>query len=220
MTIGRYDPFDSLVRWQRDMGRLFGNGLRAVDSDFASGERRWTPAIDIREDSGSFVIRADLPGVQRDDVEITMDHDVLTIRGKREAAQSSEGGTAAAQRAHQRHLPPPVHPAGNRQPGRHRGEVRQRRAGGGAAQGHRSPSPARSPWQAEPHTVIGAGTRAAAYSAAARRPAPTPLRLAMRFAAPLEFDHGVRVCVVNVLPAVRYRCIRLPNRFCRRPAAL
>ena len=92
MTIGRYDPFDSLVRWQRDMGRLFGNGLRAVDSDFASGERRWTPAIDIREDGGSYVIRADLPGVQRDDVEITMDRDVLTIRGKREAAQSSEGG--------------------------------------------------------------------------------------------------------------------------------
>ena len=92
MTIQRYDPFTSLARMQRDMGRIFGNGLRAVDSNFSARECKWTPAIDIREDDNSYVLNADLPGVQRDDVDITMDRNVLTIRGKREATESGEDG--------------------------------------------------------------------------------------------------------------------------------
>ena len=92
MRITRYDPYDALACWRRDMGRLFGNGLRAVNEDFASGESNWTPAIDIREIDGGYVLRADLPGVQRDDVEITMDKNVLTIRGRREVAESADDG--------------------------------------------------------------------------------------------------------------------------------
>ena len=92
MRISRYDPFNALVCWQRDMGRLFGNGPRAVNDDFASGDHAWTPAIDIREVDNGYVLRADLPGVQRDDVEITMDRNVLTIRGKREVTETGDDG--------------------------------------------------------------------------------------------------------------------------------
>ena len=92
MTIQRYDPFTSLAGLQRDMGRIFGNGLRAVDSNFSARECRWAPAIDIREDGNSYVLSADLPGVQREDVDITMDRNVLTIRGKREAPDPGEDG--------------------------------------------------------------------------------------------------------------------------------
>ncbi len=92
MRITRYDPYNALACWRRDMGRLVGNGLRAVNEDFASGESNWTPAIDIREVDNGYVLRADLPGVQRDDVEITMDRNVLTIRGKREVTGSDDDG--------------------------------------------------------------------------------------------------------------------------------
>ena len=92
MTITRYHPFNALACWPRDAGRLFGNSLRAVNDDFASGETNWSPAIDIREVDNGYLIRADLPGVQRDDVEVTMDRNVLTIRGKREVSQADEDG--------------------------------------------------------------------------------------------------------------------------------
>ena len=92
MRITRYDPYNALACWRRDMGRLFGNGLRAVNEDSAPGESNWTPAIDIREVDNGYVLRADLPGVQRDDVEITMDKNMLTIRGKREVAESADDG--------------------------------------------------------------------------------------------------------------------------------
>ena len=92
MRISRYDPFNALVCWQRDMGRLFGNGPRAVNDDYASGDHAWTPAIDIREVDNGYVLRADLPGVQRDDVEITMDRNVLTVRGKREVTETGDDG--------------------------------------------------------------------------------------------------------------------------------
>ena len=90
MRITRYDPYNALACWRRDMGRLFGNGLRAVNDDFAAGECNWTPAMDIREVDNGYVLRADLPGVRRDDVEITMDGNVLAIRGKREVNGAGE----------------------------------------------------------------------------------------------------------------------------------
>ena len=92
MTVTGYDPFTSLVGLQRDMGRLFGNGRRSANGNDAAGEYRWTPAIDIREDDGGYVLSADLPGVARDDVDITTDRNLLTIRGKREATDSGDEG--------------------------------------------------------------------------------------------------------------------------------
>ncbi len=92
MTIVGYDPFHSLARFQHDMARLFGNGWRGVEGKAAAAEYRWTPAIDIREDDNGYVLSADLPGVRRDDVDITMDRNRLTIRGKRETAVADENG--------------------------------------------------------------------------------------------------------------------------------
>ena len=59
-------------------------------SDASPGEEtNWAPAVDIRETEKSFVITADLPGVNAQDLEITSDKGVLTIRGTR-AAEAEE----------------------------------------------------------------------------------------------------------------------------------
>ena len=131
MTVTGYDPFTSLVRLQRDMGRLFGNGRRCTNGNDAAVEYKWTPAIDIREDDNGYVLSADLPGVQRGDVDITMDRNLLTIRGKREATESRENGKLLRNER----ILPPAHAAGNRRPRRHFGEVRERRTRSDAAQG-------------------------------------------------------------------------------------
>ena len=50
------------------------------------------PGGDFREEDNGYVLSADLPGVRRDDVDITMDRNRLTIRGKRETAAVDENG--------------------------------------------------------------------------------------------------------------------------------
>jgi HSP20 family protein len=59
----------------RSSGRAAGNG----------GGQRWVPAMDLTEKDGEFVLRADLPGLGEDDVEIEIKDDVLTISGERKA---------------------------------------------------------------------------------------------------------------------------------------
>ena len=50
----------------------------------------WIPAVDVVEEPGHFLVRADLPGVDPKDVEITAEAGVLTLRGKREAVKRDE----------------------------------------------------------------------------------------------------------------------------------
>ena len=52
---------------------------------------RWTPTVDIEEDSERFVITADLPGVEPKDIEVTMENGVLTIKGERKLEARDEG---------------------------------------------------------------------------------------------------------------------------------
>ncbi|WP_449467315.1 Hsp20/alpha crystallin family protein [Stenotrophomonas humi] len=51
----------------------------------------WVPAVDIREDPSQFVLLADLPGVEPSSIEVQMDKGVLSIKGERVAAETTEG---------------------------------------------------------------------------------------------------------------------------------
>ncbi|QCO67792.1 Hsp20/alpha crystallin family protein [Luteimonas yindakuii] len=51
---------------------------------------QWTPRVDIKEEADRFVILADLPGVDPEDVEVLMDKGILSIRGERQAASRDE----------------------------------------------------------------------------------------------------------------------------------
>jgi HSP20 family protein len=75
MQINRYDPWQLVNRLHQDANRL----LTAHSADGA-----WTPAVDIKEETDKFVIRADVPGVDAKDLDITMEKGLLTIRGRRE----------------------------------------------------------------------------------------------------------------------------------------
>jgi HSP20 family protein len=57
----------------------------------ASAGAQWLPQVDIREESDRFVIRADLPGVDPQDIEVQMDKGVLSIQGERKADAVAEG---------------------------------------------------------------------------------------------------------------------------------
>jgi HSP20 family protein len=89
MTLLRYEPLAMINELHRDLDRLFET-RRASGGEEVSAVADWIPPVDIREEDDRFVVRADVPGVNPDDIEITMEGGVLTISGTREAPEQAE----------------------------------------------------------------------------------------------------------------------------------
>jgi len=89
----RYEPWTVMRRLQEEMNRAFGEALGGTDDGSNVVTSGWMPAVDIKEEDSRFVISADVPGVDPDDIEVTMENGVLTIRGERtlEAREGSNG---------------------------------------------------------------------------------------------------------------------------------
>ncbi len=90
MNITGYDPWRSLEDWRQEMDRMFHPQLHRDEesSHLVGGD--WAPAVDIKEETDRFVIRADIPGVKPEDIEITMENGVLSIRGERQFEETEE----------------------------------------------------------------------------------------------------------------------------------
>ncbi|HLK55663.1 MAG TPA: Hsp20/alpha crystallin family protein [Chthonomonadaceae bacterium] len=80
MNLLRYDrdPFDTLMRLQD----VFTPRAAQQPREHVSS-RVWSPTVDVYEDGNAIVIKADLPGMKQEDIDIEMNGDVLTIRGER-----------------------------------------------------------------------------------------------------------------------------------------
>lgn len=84
MAITRFDPFREFTTLQDRMNRLFGD-VYLRDEDVTQ-RGSWVPPVDIYETEGhDLVIKAELPDMQREDIDVTVEHNVLTIRGTRKA---------------------------------------------------------------------------------------------------------------------------------------
>ena len=92
MAIVRWDPVGELDSLQTDMNRLF-DGFFGAQTPNGAARRRWIPAMDLVETEHDLVLRADLPGVSEDDVDIEIKDNVLTVTGERKAQheEKSEG---------------------------------------------------------------------------------------------------------------------------------
>jgi len=79
--ITRYEPA-SLVN---EVNKIIEHAFRPLaNSDTSNIETsQWIPAVDIREEKNQFIILADLPGVDKNDVNISMENNILTIKGHR-----------------------------------------------------------------------------------------------------------------------------------------
>lgn len=88
MSLVRFEPWSLVDLLQRDFDRLAGRPLRHIDGDTTVAD--WAPAVDVIEEKDRFVLRADLPGVERDAIEVSMDDGVLLIAGERRAEEQSE----------------------------------------------------------------------------------------------------------------------------------
>ena len=86
MAIVRWEPFRDLMGLQERMNRLFDESYRAnrgADADEWALGGSWAPAVDIYEQDGNIVMKAELPGVDPKDVDVRLENNTLTLRGER-----------------------------------------------------------------------------------------------------------------------------------------
>ena len=82
----------AIDRLQREMNRAFDGFFRGDLLDTASLlTSGWSPAIDISETNDLYIIRAELPGIKKDGVMITMHNNVITIRGEKKTEDEKKG---------------------------------------------------------------------------------------------------------------------------------
>ncbi|PPD47269.1 MAG: heat-shock protein Hsp20 [Methylobacter sp.] len=89
MAIVRYQPWGLLNQLQKELERGYQGGA----SDGSAATAEWAPAVDIKEETDKFVLHADIPGVKPEEIDISMENGVLTIKGekKTEATTEQEG---------------------------------------------------------------------------------------------------------------------------------
>ncbi len=96
MAIVRWNPARELatvpadiLSMQREINRLFNDFFRSDRDESSLLAQAWRPAVDITEEDDAFVAKVELPGVNKDDVKITMQDNVLTIRGEKKGKEEN-----------------------------------------------------------------------------------------------------------------------------------
>lgn len=98
MTTIRYQPVSLFDHFNDEVNRHLSTARNRAQDD---GPKAWTPAVDIREEQDRFLLVADIPGVQREAIEITLNSGILTLRGERSGENAD--GTGSYRHRERRH---------------------------------------------------------------------------------------------------------------------
>lgn len=77
------DPFRELFELQRGINKLFGDNFGDSRERENVALRAWTPAVDVYEDQNAFLIKLELPEINRNDVKVNLEDNTLSISGER-----------------------------------------------------------------------------------------------------------------------------------------
>ena len=83
MAVVRWDPFRDLNLLQDRMNRLFDDAGRGWRADEPAATTTWSPAVDIFETEAEIIVKAELPGMERKDITLHLENNVLSLRGER-----------------------------------------------------------------------------------------------------------------------------------------
>ena len=100
MVLTRWDPLYEIRRAHRLANQRWAGFPRAFTGYFDTAERKdWTIPLDIVRDGDGVTVQASLPGVQPDDIDVTIEGGVLTIKADTKLAEErSEGGYVVRER--------------------------------------------------------------------------------------------------------------------------
>lgn len=93
MSIARHDPFRDLRSLQEEVNRLFSTNLSRAFGDEGIARGAWTPSVDIYENKDHIMLEAELPGMNRHDFDLTIENNVLTLRGERNLQKQNDSDT-------------------------------------------------------------------------------------------------------------------------------
>ncbi|MGR8933138.1 MAG: Hsp20/alpha crystallin family protein [Gammaproteobacteria bacterium] len=85
MAIVRYEPWNILTQLQKELERMHEG-----DNSGHIATAEWSPSVDIKEETDRFVILADIPGVKPEDIDVSMEEGVLTIKGEKQTEAKTE----------------------------------------------------------------------------------------------------------------------------------
>jgi HSP20 family protein len=90
MSLIRYEPWSLVGQFHKDLDRLFESRF-PLNGEHGQSVSDWVPAADIREEQDRFVLLLDVPGVEPDAIDVSMENGTLTIRGERKTGSRTEG---------------------------------------------------------------------------------------------------------------------------------
>ena len=97
MSLVHHKPVNLFNQFNDEMNRYFS----LTRTGAANQEHDWMPAVDIREEDKQYLLTEDIPGVNRKDIEITLEEGVLTVKGERNTETDvSEAGYRRRERTH------------------------------------------------------------------------------------------------------------------------
>jgi HSP20 family protein len=92
MNLVKWDPFRELEDMSNRLNRVFGRPLARLEPNSEMLTMvDWTPSADISETDTAYVIKAEIPGVNKEDVKVTLENGMLTIQGERKMEKEEKG---------------------------------------------------------------------------------------------------------------------------------
>ncbi len=86
---GELSPFSALRDIETQFSRLFGE----LNRDYDAFDRVWSPTVDLKESADAYMLEADLPGLKKEAIDLTVVDNVVTIKGTRKhEAETKEKG--------------------------------------------------------------------------------------------------------------------------------
>ena len=84
-------PARNLFQFHNEMGQMFNDLFASSNEPTDETVDRWSPSVDIAETDSGFEVRAELPGVKQEDVNVSVRDNVLTLRGEKRQEETDEG---------------------------------------------------------------------------------------------------------------------------------
>ncbi|MDA0733792.1 MAG: Hsp20/alpha crystallin family protein [Chloroflexi bacterium] len=90
MVLRRWEPFGELRRMHENMDRLWSGGY--VNQENGSEIEAWAIPMDVVEEGDNILVHASMPGVNPDEIEVTVENDVLTIKAQSSTEREHKEG--------------------------------------------------------------------------------------------------------------------------------
>jgi HSP20 family protein len=91
MHLMRWEPFREADEFFRSMASPMFGRWSSMTGENGGSRMEWAPAVDIKETDGEYLVLAELPGVKREEVKVSLEDSVLTVEGERKFEKEAKG---------------------------------------------------------------------------------------------------------------------------------